>query len=162
MTQIEFTQQTNPRKIKFLVVHCTAGNQFESIADLLHGFRLRGWKKPGYHYVIKASGEIVALLPESGISNGVAGFNSPSIHVSYLGGIDENKKPVDNRTPEQKQALLELLCDLKSRYPGATIKGHRDFSPDLDKDGLIEWHEYIKSCPCFDAMTEYKHLNETK
>jgi N-acetylmuramoyl-L-alanine amidase len=36
--------------------------------------------------------------------------------------------------------------------------GHRDTSPDLNKDGKITPNEYIKSCPCFDAITEYKEL----
>jgi N-acetylmuramoyl-L-alanine amidase len=156
---IEFNQQTNPRAIKWLVVHCTAGNQFESIGDLLHGFKLRGWRNPGYHYVIKASGEIVALIPETKIANGVAGHNANSIHVSYLGGIDASKKPVDNRTIEQKCALRHILSDLRKRYPNAKIKGHRDFSPDKDKDGVIEYHEWIKYCPCFDAQAEYADLN---
>jgi len=36
--------------------------------------------------------------------------------------------------------------------------GHRDTSPDLNKDGKISSSEYIKSCPCFDAIPEYKNL----
>ncbi len=152
--------KSNPRKIVNLVVHCTAGNQYEKLSDLLHGFKLRGWKNPGYHYVIPADGNVIELISEKLIANGVAGHNSQSIHVSYMGGIDKNGKPSDNRTEAQKISLRSVLEQLKKKYPAAKIKGHRDFSPDLDKDGLIEWHEWIKACPCFDAMKEFADLNK--
>ena len=29
--------------------------------------------------------------------------------------------------------------------------GHRDTSPDLNGDGVIEPYEYVKACPCFDV-----------
>jgi len=35
------------------------------------------------------------------------------------------------------------------------VKGHRDFSPDKDGDGKITQREWIKECPCFDAIPEY-------
>ena len=44
---------------------------------------------------------------------------------------------------------------LKKKYPEAVIQGHRDFSPDLNKNGRIEKNERIKDCPCFDAKEEY-------
>ena len=47
---------------------------------------------------------------------------------------------------------------LKKKYPKAVIQGHRDFSPDLNKDGKITPNEWIKLCPCFDAKTEYASL----
>ena len=28
---------------------------------------------------------------------------------------------------------------------------HRDISPDLNGDGVIEPYEYMKACPCFDV-----------
>ncbi|MEP7375526.1 MAG: N-acetylmuramoyl-L-alanine amidase [Chitinophagaceae bacterium] len=145
----------NTRPIKYLVVHCTAGNQKESIDDLLAGFRARGWKNPGYHYVVQADGNVVQLFPESLVANGVLGFNKNSIHISYLGGIDNTGKPVDNRTPHQKNALAVSLKILKQKYPGAVIMGHRDFSKDTNGNGKIDVWEYIKYCPCFDAMIEY-------
>ncbi len=154
----ELNQKTNPRKIKYLVVHCTAGHQNETIEALEAWFKKMGWKKPGYHYVVKADGTVVSLCGEQYVANGVAGFNANSIHISYLGGIDSKGKPVDNRTCHQKNALCVSLKILKSKYPNAIIKGHRDFSPDKNKNGKIESFEYIKMCPCFNAMEEYKDI----
>lgn len=149
------------RKILNIVVHCTAGWQNETTKDLIAGFRARGWKNNGYHIVINADGTYEQITSLDAIANGVAGHNANSIHVSYKGGIKKvNGKIIatDNRTPQQKATLIQVLKELKTLHPGAKIKGHRDFSPDLDKDGVIEANEYIKMCPCFDAIPEYKNL----
>jgi N-acetylmuramoyl-L-alanine amidase len=63
----------------------------------------------------------------------------------------------DTRTHDQKAALERVLKTLKVMFPKAQIKGHRDFSPDLNKDGKITSNEWIKQCPCFD-VSEYKNI----
>lgn len=146
------------RDIKYIAVHCTAGSQKTSIAALIATWHKRGWKKPGYHYVVTSGGHIEKLLDESQPSNGVKGYNAVTVNVAYIGGIDSSGKPVDNRTPEQKAALCFLLEQLKAKYPKAVIQGHRDFSPDSNGDGEISEDEFIKYCPCFDAKDEYKNL----
>lgn len=146
------------RKIERIFVHCTAGSQKQSVKDLLAEFKKKGWKNPGYHYFIEADGNIVSLLRESAISNGVQGYNSTSINIAYAGGIDSKGKAVDNRTEAQKSSLIKLLKELRGRYPGAKIMGHRDISPDNNKNGIVDPWERIKECPCFDAITEYKNI----
>lgn len=101
------------RPIKRIFVHCTAGNQKQTKDDLLQEFKDKGWTNPGYHYVVFPTGKIVSLLPESQVSNGVRGYNSTSINVAYVGGIDKQGRPVDNRTQAQKDALIDLLIYLK-------------------------------------------------
>ena len=146
------------REIKYIAVHCTASSQHVTIKELQQEFRRKGWKNPGYHYVVAADGAITQLLDEEKVSNGVKGFNSVSVNVAYIGGIDTNAKPIDNRTDEQKASLRSLLKLLHKKYPTAVIQGHRDFSPDLNHDGRITSNEYIKACPCFDAKKEYANI----
>lgn len=146
------------RNIKYLAVHCTASSQRMTIDSLLAEFRRKGWKHPGYHYVVSTDGKIHQLLAEENVSNGVRGYNSVSINIAYIGGIDANGKPIDNRTPLQKLSLRKLLILLKKKYPNAIIQGHRDFSPDLNKNGKIEKSEWIKACPCFNAKEEYASI----
>ena len=151
----------NPRNIKYIAVHCTAGSQRTTIPDLLAVFKSRGFKAPGYHYVISADGIIHQLLSEDQVSNGVKGFNSVSINVAYIGGVISQEgvlKSVDNRTAEQKASLRTLIGELKKRYPQAVIQGHRDFSPDTNGNGVIDPWERIKDCPCFDAKVEYADI----
>ena len=146
------------RNIKYIVVHCTASHQSMTIEGLKQEFKRKGWVNPGYHYVVSPDGKITQLLDEDKVSNGVKGFNSVSINVAYIGGIDVNGKPIDNRTDGQKTSLHSLLKMLYKKYPTAVILGHRDFSPDLNKDGKITPNEWMKSCPCFNAKEEYANL----
>jgi N-acetylmuramoyl-L-alanine amidase len=146
------------RTIKYIAIHCTASHQSQTIESLRQEFIRKGWTNPGYHYVVSPDGKITQLLEEEKVSNGVKGFNSVSINVAYIGGIDINGKPIDNRTEEQKQSLRSLLKLLHNKYPTAVIQGYRDFSPDLNHDGRITSNEYIKACPCFDAKAEYANI----
>lgn len=139
------------RKIERIFVHCTAGSQRQSIEDLKAEFRLKGWKYPGYHYVVDINGGIHQLLAIELVSNGVKGYNSSAINVAYMGGIDSHGKPVDNRTEAQKVALKSLLIELHRQYPDAQIMGHRDIWGSDPK----KWKKW---CPCFDAKSEYEDI----
>lgn len=146
------------RKIERIFVHCTASSQNATVNDIKAEFKRKGWKNPGYHYLIDKDGVIHQLLDDSKVSNGVKGYNSTSINVAYIGGIDSSGKGIDNRTEEQKKSLRSLLKMLHFRYPEAVIMGHRDISPDSNGNGVVDPWERIKECPCFDAMDEYKDL----
>lgn len=105
--------------------------------------------------------ELIKINAEEVANNkvdGVQGYNSTSINVAYMGGIDANGKAVDNRTDAQKASLVKLLKELRGRYPNAQILGHRDISPDTNHNGKVDSWERIKECPCFDAIIEYKNI----
>lgn len=140
------------RQIKRIFVHCTAGPQTQTVAEIQKYWKTHNkWTSPGYHYIIKPDGEIVPLQPEDKPSNGVAGYNSTAINVCYIGGVDKQGRPVDNRTEAQKKALSTILKDLHKRYPKAEILGHRDIWGSDPK----KWH---KMCPCFNVKAELPTL----
>ena len=145
------------RAIKYIVVHCTGGTQDVSVTALKAHWKRIGWKNVGYHYFIDKFGTEHQLAGIPQVTNGVRGHNHHSIHVAYAGGVEKGKA-VDNRNARQKAALIARLTSLKGMFPHAEIVGHRDLSPDLDKDGIVERHEWVKQCPCFDAKTEYKNI----
>jgi hypothetical protein len=93
------------------------------------------------------------LAEYSEITNGVAGHNSNSIHLSYIGGVDASGRPIDNRTQSQRKALEELVLEASRLFPDAIIQGHRDFSPDRNRNGIIEPNEWMKACPSFSVKT---------
>ena len=135
------------RNIEFIAVHCTATPQTATVSSIQNYWKNElKWKMPGYHFIVKPDGEIVQLLDVSKVSNGVGGWNSKIINISYIGGVDKNNKPTDNRTEAQKKALLTKLQELKNLFPKAELQGHRDF-PNVKK-----------ACPSFDAKSEYKNL----
>ena len=134
----------NKREVKYLVLHCTAGQPNQTTKSILDYWKNNlKWKSVGYHYLINADGSVEQLAQESQVTNGVAGFNSVSIHISYKGGIDKSGKPKDTRTEAQKQSILKILKELRVKFPKAKIQGHRDF-PNVKK-----------ACPSFDAKKEY-------
>lgn len=130
------------RNIKYIVLHCTATPKNTTIQSIKNYWKnVLKWKSVGYHYIIESNGNVVQLADESQVTNGVAGFNSVSVHITYIGG-----QKTDDRTPDQKYAMEVLVHDLKKRYPNAIVQGHRDFP------------KVAKACPQFNAKEEYKDL----
>ncbi len=139
--------------IRRIVIHCTATREGQDIdAATIRRWHLRqGWKDIGYHFVIQLDGDIERGRPEEIPGSHVRGFNTGSIAIVYVGGLDAQGKAKDTRTPAQQAAMAQLVRDLLARYPGAQVLGHRDLSPDKDGDGVVERHEWLKDCPCFDV-----------
>lgn len=137
----------NKRNIKEIIVHCSAtpeGKDF-TVADIKRWHLQRGFSDIGYHYVIYRDGSIHTGRDESIIGAHCTGHNTNSIGVCYIGGcVSNGKTPKDTRTPQQKQSLVKLLKELKTKYPQASIHSHRDFAN--------------KACPSFDATKEYSSL----
>ncbi len=131
------------RKINKIIIHCTATPAGRSVTvnDIDRWHRQRGFRCIGYHYVIYLDGSIVHGRNESVAGAHCKGFNTHSIGVCYVGGLDSEGKPCDTRTPAQRKALVELVDKLKCRFPEATVHGHREFA--------------AKACPCFDVAAEF-------
>jgi N-acetylmuramoyl-L-alanine amidase len=135
------------RIIEYIAVHCTATPQTTTISSIQNYWRnTLGWKMPGYHFVITPDGTEHVLLSIGQVSNGVAGFNSKIINIAYIGGVDSQNKPVDNRTAAQKATLLKTIKCLKKQFPNAVVQGHKDFP------------KVKKACPSFDAKKEYQDV----
>lgn len=140
------------RKIDYIVIHCTATPHTTKIESIKNYWKKNlKWKNVGYHYIIEANGNIVKLADIENPTNGVAGYNTKSIHISYIGGVDKQGKAVDNRTDAQKKSLIDIIKKVRNEvvlqqrtFP--IIQGHTDF-PGVSK-----------ACPCFDAKEEYKDI----
>lgn len=138
----------NPRYITKIIVHCSAtpeGKDYTT-ADIKRWHLDRGFSDIGYHYVIYRDGSIHKGRDEKVAGAHCTGQNTCSIGVCYIGGVanDGKNTPKDTRTLQQKNALLDVLKDLKGKYPQAKIYSHRDFAN--------------KACPSFDATKEFVNL----
>lgn len=134
------------RNIDMIIVHCTAtpAGRDVTVADVDSWHRKRGFDGIGYHYLVSLDGTVHAGRPLERAGAHCRGYNSRSVGVCYVGGLDRDGRPADTRTPAQRRALTELLGDLRRRFPCAVIHSHRDFA--------------AKACPCFDATAEYRSL----
>lgn len=161
------------RRIDNLVIHCTAGPQDQTVQVILDYWKhVMKWKTPGYHYLITPDGVPHNLVKIENVSNGVAGHNAHSIHISYVGGVEVIRsknskgvpinilgKPIDNRTVCQLETMEVLVRRFHREFPEADIKGHRDFSRDKNRDGIITPNEWTKACPSFSVAAWLKAIN---
>lgn len=136
------------REINNIVIHCTATPQTTTVTAIMNYWKYSlGWLNPGYHFIVAPEGTLINLHPISKVANGVRGHNQDSIHISYIGGVDADSKPVDNRTEAQKTTMEAIVRALSEIYPNAKIRGHRDF------EGVN------KACPSFDVQEWIESLN---
>ena len=150
-------------RVDYLVVHTSATKPSMDIGvkeiDVWH--KARKWKGIGYHFVIRRNGVL-----ESGRSVAVAGahvygYNRVSLGICLVGGLSEKEgKPENNYEEVQMDTLHTLLVSCKQMYPRAEVVGHRDLSPDVDGDGIIEPWEWLKECPCMDIPAWWKAYDE--
>ncbi|TFW71416.1 N-acetylmuramoyl-L-alanine amidase [Methylotenera oryzisoli] len=169
------------RTINAIVIHCAAtpnGKAFEALdIDRMH--KLRGFKRDsqavrnfnpelksiGYHFVVGVDGKTQTGRGLEEIGAHVQGSNAKSIGICMIG--------TDQYSQAQWLGLRECLVNLSSKILGRTIltpasmlqslndagisiKGHRDYSPDLNGNGVIERNEWIKTCPGFDVAAWIK------
>lgn len=115
-----------------VVIHCSASPHGRGDnAETIHRWHLeRGWAGIGYHYVITEDGTLEHGRPEYWAGAHVKGNNLGSVGICLIGD--------DHFTPEQFDALDDLLDDILTRHEGVEIYGHYQ----LDSG---------KTCPNFDV-----------
>jgi len=145
-------------ELKFLIIHCTATEIGRRVtSDEIRQWHMgappqgRGWTKVGYSDMIHIDGKLENLTQFDQDDNidynemtwGVAGINSKSRHVVYVGGLLRGE-PSDTRTKEQTEALETYIRYTILRHPEIQIAGHNQFAN--------------KACPCFDVPEFLKWL----
>lgn len=171
------------RKIRNIVIHCAATPNLKDIKataiDAMHV--MRGFKRSrdaiskfnpsmrsiGYHYVIEIDGNIAFGRALEEVGAHVQGNNADSIGICLIG--------TDQFSEAQWISLKQVLINIATRLYGSPtktiknalatfntmrieIKGHRDYSPDLNGDGQITRNEWLKVCPGFSVSDWLKTL----
>jgi N-acetylmuramoyl-L-alanine amidase len=108
------------------------------VREIAQWHKEQGWLAIGYHFVIRRDGTVEAGRDQDAVGSHVKGYNSTSVGVCLVGGIDAKGNPEANFTPQQMSALKGLLHELKGTYPNAVIMAHHDVAP--------------KACPSFDLQ----------
>lgn len=137
-------------RVDLIVLHASATFPSMDVGaewiDRIH--RERGFKKIGYHYVIKRDGTIEKGREEWEIGAHALGWNKDSLGVCLIGGLKEGTKQSENNfTQAQWDALYELLTKLHTKYPDADIKGHNELP-----------NHTSRGCPCFDSKSYVAEL----
>ena len=142
-----FVKHKKRSSTDYIVVHCSATQPLMKYdwraIDQMH--RQRGFLSIGYHYVILPDGTIQNGRDFDEVGAHAVGFNSNSIGICLIGGVDKKGKSVDNFTKEQKLSLRDLIDTLivDNTLTNTVVLGHRDL-PKVAKD-----------CPCFNVKDWY-------
>lgn len=158
------TGDTKMRDVEHIIVHCAATKADQYVdAAVIRDWHVNknGWSDIGYHYVIRRDGVLELGRPIEQAGAHVKGFNYNSVGVCLAGGLDENGKAQDNFTIQQMDTLFYLVVTLTKLFPKADVKGHRDYSPDVNHDGQITPDEWMKECPCFDVNLWWQAVFKT-
>lgn len=161
------------RAVNLIVIHCSASPDGKTlwegdaragtlrtpaqVIDRWHAardfHRSDAWRKVlnpqlaaiGYHWIVDLDGAISSgrHLDEAGAH--CVGHNARSIGICVIG--------TQRFTVHQWGALAAIVASMRLKYPGASVCGHRDLSPDKDGDGLVEPWEWLKTCPGFSVAT---------
>lgn len=146
--------------IDSIIIHCSAtkaGQDFRA-KDIDKMHRARNFTQIGYNYIIELDGTIEKGRPLTIDGAHCLGYNNHSVGICYIGGLDQNGRPADTRTPAQKEAIRKLVGDLCKQYEIIEVLGHRDTSPDINNNGIVESSEWIKRCPCFEVRDEFENF----
>lgn len=143
---------------KHVVIHCSATKPTLDIGrrQIREWHIGKGWTDIGYSLVIRRNGLCEMGRHPDEIGAHVAGHNSTSVGICLVGGLyPDGTEATDDFgglfTPEQGHSLKEVIQFYRLLYPSAVFLGHRDLSPDKNKDGRITRDEWLKTCPGFDV-----------
>jgi N-acetylmuramoyl-L-alanine amidase len=134
-------------EIDEIILHNSATREGQDISaetiDRWH--KKRGFKKIGYHLVIRLDGtrEYGRLLTETGAHT--KGRNRTTIGVCYIGGVDSNLKPKDTMTEAQEQTFREYVKEMREMCnKHLALSGHKKYAN--------------KACPSFNVEDKFADI----
>ena len=109
------------KKTNYIVLH-HAANTSQTPEEIHAYHKSLGWTGIGYNYYVRKDGSIYRGRPEKAVGAHCTNYNSQSIGVCAEG----NYETTTEMPQAQKEALKWLVQDIKSRYPSAQVKRHKD------------------------------------
>lgn len=128
------------RKVDLLIIHCSATppNMDIGAKEIRRWHKNKGWSDIGYHDVIRINGSIERGRDYNKSGAHVRGYNSNSLGVVLVGGVDEYNDPEANFTQDEWKSIARYCRMVKAQLPHISIHGHNEFSS--------------KACPSFDVQ----------
>ena len=109
------------KEIEGIVLHNSGVTVLQSVETIHNYHKSKGWAGIGYQYYVRKDGSIYKGRPEDMSGAHCPGVNSTSIGICAEGNFNE-----ETMSEAQKQAIIELIKDIKTRHNIKWIKGHRD------------------------------------
>lgn len=140
----DFNQPRATRPINEIIIHCTATPEGRDVSvETIRGWhKAQGWADIGYHWVVGIDGVPRPGRPEAQVGAHVAGHNTGTLGVVYVGGVAaDGRAAKDTRNAAQRAGLISIVKGLVKRYPDISkISGHNEYAN--------------KACPSFDVQKD--------
>ena len=121
-TNLQFNSNYNKmQEVEGIVLHNSGVTVLQSVETIHNYHKNKGWAGIGYHYYVRKDGSVYRGRPENMAGAHCPGVNSTSIGICAEGNFNE-----ETMSEVQKQAIIELIRDIKSRHNIKWIKGHRE------------------------------------
>ena len=145
--KVESVDLKTKRFVNRLIIHCAASPPEMDIGvKEIRDWHVKdnGWRDIGYHHVIRRDGNIEVGRHIDEVGAHTSGYNTGSIGVCLVGGVDVKNKPDANFTKAQWDTLERYVQSFQKQYPKATIHGHNEYAN--------------KACPSFNVQEWLKGL----
>ena len=131
-SNLRFNSNYNQMKeVEGVMLHNSGVSILQSV-EVIHNYhKSKGWAGIGYHYYVRKDGSIYRGRLENMAGAHCPGVNSTSIGICAEGNFNE-----ETMSDVQKQAIVELIKDIKLRYDIKWIKVHRDTCNKLSRGKL--------------------------
>jgi len=144
-TNIQFKGIFRKRyKTERIVLHHSASSITTTIQDMHRWHQGKGWSGLGYHYVIYPDGTIYKGRPEW--ARGAHAWqdaqheaNTDGLGICLIGNFMEGKP-----TEAQLSSVIWLIKDIRNRYPGIPVIGHKDVMATACPGKNFPWVELYK------------------
>lgn len=121
-TNLQFNSNYSKMKtVEGILLHHSGVTVLQTVETIHNYHKNKGWAGIGYHYYVRKDGSIYKGRPET-----MAGAHCPGVNSTSIGICAEGDFNVETMSEVQKQAIIDLIADIKSRYNITYIKGHRD------------------------------------
>ncbi len=140
-TNIQFNTLIPRKATRRIVLHHSASRADTTWQDIHQWHLNNGWAGIGYHYVIHADGGVYRGRPE-GMSGAHAyqdrdhEANSDGIGICIVGNFETGVP-----TEAQLASTVDLIRDIRTRYPGIPVIGHCDVMPTACPGRKFPWAE---------------------
>lgn len=128
--------------IEGIVLHHSGTTVLQTVETIHNYHKSKGWAGIGYHYYVRKDGSIYKGRPET-----MAGAHCPGVNSTSIGICAEGDFNTETMAEVQKQAIRELIADIKARCNIKYVKGHRDIVSTSCPGKNYPFNEVISNLP---------------
>lgn len=118
-TNLSFGTMSKRASTYRIILHHAAMNG--SVEDIHRVHKNKGWAGIGYHFYVRKDGSVYRGRPEWAIGAHASGSNYNSLGICAEGNFEN-----ESMSDAQKNAIIELVNYLKSKYGILVVQRHRD------------------------------------